>query len=468
MTLLLTWMGMVFAQDDAWERCYPKGYKDEAWCQKLQVPVHTDSTDTLELSIVKLPAIRPNPKADPLIFIAGGPGQSAIENIAVASQSMRAIQKDRDILFIDQRGTGTSAPIKCETPEVDPSNWDTEEAQKGYENAIVSCLSDTPIPLPYYGTKYAAEDIDFVRSSMGIEQINLYGVSYGTRVAQVYMRQFPNQSRAVILDGVVPMDEPIGLDFKQHAQTVLNQLEQECQQDTDCMALTASLTEDLEMVLTNLSNSPTVQAPNPSTGTMTTYHLSPEVVMTGIRLALYSSVLQRMLPFTISEAKKGHFTPLLAQTIQPSLRIDEAISSGLYYAIYCSEDHPRLAEKTEKVSGAMDVLNSDQANEICRQIESVQIQPEFFEPISSEVPVLLVSGARDPVTPPVLAERAGKTFSKAQYIVAPQAAHNVGLEQCAAGLLGRFITNPTETASSNCIEKPKATPWVTNTSGAQP
>ena len=155
--------------------------------------------------------------------------------------------------------------------------------------------------------------------------------------------------------------------------------------------------------------------------------------------------------FTISEAKKGHFTPLLAQTIQPSLRIEEAVSSGLYYAIYCSEDHPRLSEKTEFWSRVQWMCSTPTRRMTFAGNWNRSKSNPTFEPISSEVPVLLVSGARDPVTPPILAERAGKTFSKAQYIVAPQAAHNVGMERCAAGLLGRLspiqLRQRTQTAS---------------------
>ncbi|MGC6509830.1 MAG: alpha/beta fold hydrolase [Myxococcota bacterium] len=468
MTFVLTWMGLAFANEDAWERCYPKGYSEEAWCQIFEVPISSDSTDTLSLSVVKLPAIRPNPKADPLIFIAGGPGQSAIDNIAFASQAMRTIQRERDVLFIDQRGTGQSSPIECQTPQINPDQWSSDSTLNDYNDAMVRCLQQSPIPLSYFGSKYAVQDIEFVRKTLKLDQINLYGVSYGTRVAQVYMRRFPEHSRAVILDGVVPMDEPIGQEFKKHAQGVLNQLEKECRQDEACTELTDSLTGDLEMVLKNLKQEPNILAPNPSTGTMTTYQLSPEIVMSGIRLALYSPLLQRMLPYTISEAKKGHFTPLLAQTIQPSQRLEEGLSSGLYYAIYCTEDYPRLQPDIDKVSTVMDVLTSKQADDICGQIQQPAIDARFFEPITSDIPVLMTSGARDPITPPALAEKAGKELSNAQYIVAPQAAHNVGLEMCAAKLLGQFIANPNEVASSSCIENADAKPWVTNTSGASP
>ena len=468
MTLLIALLSHGFAEDNAWVRCYPKGYSEEAWCQTLQAPLHQGSDKTIALSIVKLPAIRPSPQEDPLFFIAGGPGQSAIDNIALVSRSMYTIQKKRDLIFIDQRGTGSSTPLSCETPDVDPASWDSETAKEEYVTAMVSCLQDSAIPIEYFGTPYAIQDIDFVRQTLGFQEINLYGVSYGTRVAQAYMRRFPQHSRAVILDGVVPMDEPIGRQFKQDAQSVLDQIESECAQDSECQALTPSVIGDLETVLSHLSVEPLIQAPNPSTGLQSKYQLTPETILSGIRLALYSPLLQRMLPYTLHEAQKGNYTPLLAQTIQPSLRLNEDLSSGLYYAIYCAEDYPRRAQSPETITGVMNMLDANQAQEICRQIDVPTIEPAFFEPIQSDIPVLMVSGARDPITPPSLADKASLKLSAHQHIIAPQAAHNVGLEQCASGLLGRFIADPHKEAKSNCIENAEPKAWIINTSGAQP
>ena len=210
---------------------------------------------------------------------------------------------------------------------------------------MVNCLQEAEIPIQYFGTPYAVQDIDFVRQTLNIQEINLYGVSYGTRVAQAYMHTFPQHSRAVILDGVVPMDEPIGQP-KQHAQSVLEQIDSECAQSSNCQALTPSVIGDLEAILNHLAVEPLIQAPNPSTELLSSYQLTPETVLSGIRFALYSPLLQRMLPYTLNEAKKLY--PLLAQTIQPSLRLNEDLSSGLYYAIYCAEDYPRRAQSPKK------------------------------------------------------------------------------------------------------------------------
>ena len=116
----------------------------------------------------------------------------------------------------------------------------------------------------------------------------------------------------------------------------------------------------------------------------------------------------------------------------------------------------------------MNMLDATQALDICRQVDVPTVEPSFFEPIQSDIPVLMVSGARDPITPPALAEKAGTALSAHQHIIAPQAAHNVGLERCASGLLGRFIADPKKEAQSNCIENAEPKAWILNTSGAQP
>lgn len=468
MMMLSILFPLALADDGSWNRCYPPRVKSEAWCREISVPVDNNDTRNLKLAVVKLPAIRPNPNPDPLFFLAGGPGQSAIATINAVEGSLNSIQKERDIIFVDQRGTGGSNALACDFPTINPATISSDLSTEEYLDAFKKCSDGWEIDAKYFTTTFAAYDLEAVRKEMGLSMINLYGVSYGTRLAQVYMRLFPENIRSVILDGVVPMNEPVGQHAAGDAQRVFDLLDQECRKEVACLAVTPSMKSDLNKLVRRLEETETVLAYNPSTGLQTSYQLTPELVINSIRLALYTPLLQRMLPYTIHEASLGHFEPIIAQTIHPSMKLNEVIEEGLYHAIHCSEDFPRISSANTKTESIMQRYVSTEAEKVCPLINVTPPKPDFFEPVRSDVPTLLLSGFRDPITPPKNGDSVSAGLTRKQHIVAVQAAHHVGTMPCAKKVLADFINKPNETTDGSCLEEATNPPWILTTAGGAP
>lgn len=453
-----------------WERCYPNNSRTEAWCTSMDVPLDgVKAQPSISISIVKLPSIRPNPEPDPLVLLAGGPGQSAINSIATVLPSLSLIQQNRDLLFIDQRGTGSSQPLDCQIEQSSNKEWDSPESLSKLKVALKECVEEWPYQSQFFTTAFAASDLEAIRIGLNIPQLNLYGISYGTRLAQVYMRQFPSSTRSVILDGVVPMTIPIGENVVSDAQSSLEILFEQCAEDESCQSAFPNLRQSFSLLISQVEEESEYLLKNPTTGDSELYSLSPNTIVSGIRMALYFPTLRRLLPYAVNEANKGHMEPLLAQTIHPAMQMNDSINVGLYYTIYCAEDVPRLKNPTQKINGIMGILDATYGHEICDIFPAVDIEPEFFEPVVSDLPTLLLSGKKDPITPPRYAELLGGSLKNHQHIIANQGSHNVGTMPCGADTMAVFIESPEALPlQEDCLETYPTQPWLIHRSGGQP
>ena len=240
----------------------------------------------IDLQVAIVPALSREPRPDPLVFLTAGPGQAATESFVVLKGAFREIHRERDILLVDQRGTGGSNALRC-PPPAEATDFSLLSNEK-LENWVTTCLDQLDADPRHYLTAIAMEDLDDVREALGYERVNLYGVSYGTRAALSYLRRFPDRVRTVILDGVVPPGETLGIDVARDAQRALELIVARCEEDPDCSGNFAGLGAELERVMERLRTPVPVELLHPRTGELETIELNRDAAAVAVRLLSYS------------------------------------------------------------------------------------------------------------------------------------------------------------------------------------
>ena len=311
-----------------------------AQCGSLSVPEDPSAPDgsEIELLVARVPSLSAAPNLDPLVIIAGGPGQSAVDFYPRVRAAFEPIRRERDILLIDQRGTGGSALLEC--PQVSAATVELTDPDR-LPALMEACLAELDGDPRLYTTSIAVLDLERVREALDIEQWNLYGVSYGTRVAQHYLRRFPARTRALILDGVVPGDSALGPDVAVQAQRVLDELLARCAAEPDCADQYPVLVPQLDSLLASLAAGPiTVNLTDPTNAAPRTRELTLAHVATVLRLLSYTPETAALLPLLIDAAASGNLAPIAAQAEMITSELESALSLPMHNAVVCTEDAP--------------------------------------------------------------------------------------------------------------------------------
>jgi pimeloyl-ACP methyl ester carboxylesterase len=425
--------------------CAGAGIAD-AQCGTWTVEENRDEPNgrQIELAIFVAPATSRTPAADPVFMLAGGPGQGAAEIAPRIVHKFDAIRRDRAMVFVDLRGTGTAGPLRCDVE--DPEDLaQLLGATFDYDELDGCVAAYAGADLNQYTTLAMVEDLDEVRAALGYSQINLLGISYGSRLALEYMRRHGEQTRSVVLDGVVPADVGVSLASPANAEAALDLLFADCRADAECAAAFPGLERKLEQVLTDLETNRTLEEfEHPRTGERMRVEISRAGFVSTLRSALYSGHFMSLIPIMIDRAYGGDWGPTAAMTLHTA-KIGKTVSLGLYFSVACSEDlrDVNLITRREAVSqlAVFDDTMLAQLEEICRRWPHATHGAELFAPVESSVPTLMLSGRYDPVTPPALAERAGATLSNARHVVAANVSHGVWHHGCAPELLAEFFAN---------------------------
>lgn len=409
------------------------------------------------LNILRLPAINPVPKDDPLFIIAGGPGQSAVDVAEHLYYAFEEVRKSRDIIFVDQRGTGKSQPLDCSGVAKLTQQLTFGDRKTEIKSALRECADSYSESLQFYTTPYAADDLDRVRQALGYQQINLWSVSYGTRVALEYMRRYPAATRTSVLDGVAPISMALPWSAEADALAALHKINQQCAAITTCVEAYGDLTIKAEAVAARLQKTPVdIDIEHPSTRLPYHVQMDQEVFASAVRMALYSRDFARLLPLAISQAHTENYRLLTALIALAERRNGFAdVSLGMHYTILCNEDYPQYVSKNFVESEKFLQLKAVQtASEICELWPRVALPETYFVPVQSHVPTLLLSGARDPVTPPYWAELALLGLPHAKHAVAPGGHHSITRDGCTTRLIAQFIqTGNIEQLDTSCVEK---------------
>jgi pimeloyl-ACP methyl ester carboxylesterase len=430
------------AGTQALKPCRVVGIKTEVQCGVLSRALDPAqaSGQQIDVHYMVVPALARRKRADPVFFLAGGPGQSAIKVAPVLLQQFSRLNNRRDLVFVDQRGTGRSAPLLCEDLRHGPMAGQLDSSMR--DAAMAQCLAQLK-KLPYgdlrhFTTVQAMQDLEAVREALGASRINLIAASYGTRAALDYMRQFPAAVRRSVLDGVAPPDMVLPLSVLADGQAALEALLLACEKELVCGKMHPKLRATWAQLLASLPQ--TVRLTQPLTGQVESLQMTREAVLSLVRLPLYTPLASSALPLAISEAALGHWEALigLGFSADPSGAGDLAM--GMHFSVICAEDFPRM--KTVARAPVKD-FGDDFARSyerICVDWPKAPMPAAFYTMPAASSPVLLLSGGVDPVTPPRHAARVAQALgAKAQQVVVANAGHGVMTLPCMRDVLLRFI-----------------------------
>ncbi|MDT8319729.1 MAG: alpha/beta hydrolase [Xanthomonadales bacterium] len=437
------------------------------WLERAENPAEPAGR-RIKIHVARVPARGRVTEPDPLVFFAGGPGQAASEAWPLLAAALSKVNESRDILLVDQRGTGKSNALRCpemELEEILNMEWDR------LDDSTRECLESLDADVRYYTTTIAMHDIDAAREALGYEQVNLFGGSYGTRAAQVYLRLFPDRVRTLVLDGVVPQTLALGTEHAEKLDQAIYRVLNGCEQDARCRQEFPDSAGQLDGLIRALDENPReVTVDHPTTGQPYTLTFNREVLASALRFLTYSSDSQAMLPLLIHEASsEQHFERLASQMMITATGLQQSISQGMELSVICSEDAPLFPDG----SGTSDYLMGDimlKATRIQCEVWPRGPVPEgFHEPVAADVPTLLLSGELDPVTPPEYAERVAAHFSDSTHLVAPGQGHIVTTRGCMGDLVSEFIVSGGRAKlDTECISRLEASPYFLSLTGPRP
>jgi pimeloyl-ACP methyl ester carboxylesterase len=451
-----------------------------ARCGTFAVPLDREHPDAgnIDLNIAVVPALNRRSEAAPLFILAGGPGQGAVQTYVAVAGAFARINRNHAIVLLDQRGTGKSSLLSCEFPE----DWQRPaDPIPAIHQATTECLAKLGPRVRFYTTSIAVQDLDAVRAAMGFSQIDLYGGSYGTRVAEQYMRRFPEHAHAVILDGVLYPEEVLGPEIPRDADHALNLIVARCQHTAECNAAYPDLTQDLGVLLRQFGTHQTsITVDDPNSGEPTQIQFNHNFLAAGLRLLSYSSTSAALLPTlihqgarSVADDPRGSLAPLAAQTIMTTRQLNEMLANGMQYSVICSEDVPFYnagnIDRTALERTYMGAELVDVSQEICRLWPRGPIDPDLHSPLHSDVPTLLLSGEADPVTPPAAAERVARGLTRRRHLVLSGEGHGQLGTSCVPRLMAAFLDSADpDKLDSTCLEKHSPSAFFVSTAGPAP
>ena len=423
----------------------------------------------IELNIAVIPAVSRNPAPDPIFFIPGGPGEAATESFLVLYSAFADLNQKRDIILVDQRGTGGSNPLQC-SPQTDPESNQDPANDDDYLNSIKDCVSALDANLKLYTTAIAMDDLDEVRQVLGYEKINIYGASYGTRAALSYLRQYPDRVRTLILDGIVPAGWALGPSVATDAQRALDIIFSRCAADPICQAAFPDLSMEFAALLDELEQDPaTISMIDPTNGEEIEHTLTKEEFANTIHFMSYQPETTALLPQLIHTAYKTHdYSRIAAQALSSQQLVGESISNGMRFSVICAEDVP-IYKQPSSQDGYMGSFVSESFAEICTIWPRGEIPTDFTEPVHSDVPVLLISGEADPVTPPVNGDFTAQTLSNSLHLIVPGMGHVNIYRSCMPKIFTQFVEiADSKTLDTSCIQQTQPMPFFINFNGPVP
>jgi pimeloyl-ACP methyl ester carboxylesterase len=446
-----------------------------AECARIRVPENParPAGRQIELAITRVPAISRRKAPDPLFLIAGGPGMGSAAMYPSVAAAFARVGRDRDLVLVDQRGTGDSTPLRCDIDDEDMLEFDAA-ALDAETRRCLAALQQTH-DVAQFTTSVAVGDLERVRAAMGYTALNLYGVSYGSRVAQHYLRRHPDRVRSVILDGVVPPGLALGPGIALDAEAALQAILGRCAADADCRSAFGDPADHYRRLRAELAASPRdVTLADPRTGQPRNLRFGPPQLAVSLRLSSYAASQAALLPYALhAAAVDRNFTPLGGLFLMSAEGVREAIAFGMHNSVVCAEDMPRIRDADlDRGRLAATYLGTDMIDalrSVCAVWPRGPVDADFNAPLSSDTPVLLLSGSADPVTPPANAEAAMRGLRNARHLVLPNEGHGQVGVYCIDRVFADFLREPAPAAlDTRCLERRRTQPFFVGAGGPAP
>lgn len=449
----------VFVERDCWWELPAETPADVfVSCGTVEVPENRHDADgaTVSLPVVRLHHSGADPDAEPVVMLHGGPGGDLLGGPPLNTMASEVL-RTRDIILWDQRGAGRSVPsLNC--PEKEIAAADALGAAAPFEDELRANLDATRecrerlvaegVDLDQYNTPASVADLDAIRRSLGADQINLNGTSYGSRLALAYAREYPDRVRAMVIDSVYPTESGGADRFRDAPQAAIDRLIADCADDPDCARKYPDLGATFEAAVSSLDDDPEVAVENVEVAgesSSRTFTLTGAELRSGIFAALYETELIPLIPGILT-ALAGGDRSILPTFIQMAMPRVVGLSEGAYYSVDCADSGRLLEDATaEELAGdgddALYVFISSQVH--CDDWDVTAVDESFNETVTVDVPTLVFGGTLDPVTPYQDSVAQADAMPDARFIGVPRGGHGVQrFDDCTTAAYVGFIQDP--------------------------
>jgi pimeloyl-ACP methyl ester carboxylesterase len=382
---------------------------------------------------------------DPVFMLAGGPGQGARESFPQISSAFAEVRKTHHVILVDQRGTGDSNPLACKDAKGENAFWEEgEDDSAGQGRAFAARCAKAlaaRADVRFYTTGDAIDDLDAVRAALGAPQLDLVGISYGTRVAQQYAQRYPKRTRTVVLDSVVPNSLVLGNEHARNLEASLALQFERCRRQPTCVAL-GDPRAQLDALLARVDAAPPlVRYRDGITGEAREERLTRGHIASLVRLFAYAPQIAGLLPLELKEAMAGRYEPLMALSRLVTGTLGDSIMHGMQLSVMCAED---ADEMRVDAKDAGSLLGTDMITVLKAQCEvwpRGKRDPAFRKPLAEDIPVLVLSGEFDPVTPPRYGDEVVRTLPRGRHLVVRGQGHNVLPVGCMPKVFAKFVAD---------------------------
>jgi len=447
------------------EPCFIPNFKEQISCTKMEAPLDYNSPEGEKIIIhaAVVPAKSAQAADDPFVIFAGGPGQASGEFGPFVSMAFHAIRQNRDILLIDQRGTGKSNPLRCVFETLEDQLLEPRLAAE-------KCRADFDIDVRHFTLENLVRDIDGIRTGLGYDKLNLWGGSYGTKSATHYLKRYPEHVRSIIVDGVLPADKSLFLSAPASAEKAFAALVRDCQMSATCAAAFPDFRAQVESLISQAkAGELKFKGADPLSGAYVEFDIEYEMAVEAIRSSLYNPDAAAMMPYIVSQAHEGNYAPLMASLLNGAAMAD-SMYMGATMSLLCGEDVAVISKGQAVAAGAGSFAGDHYYRIWASYCEGwdyiIPDTPDFFDLVESDVPALALSGSLDPVTPPALAEHWLQGFRNGRHIVVPGTGHNTSYVACMPELMAEFIsTLDAKSLDASCFDDRVRLPLMVGMNG---
>jgi pimeloyl-ACP methyl ester carboxylesterase len=457
------------AQRSPLQPCRVPGVAEEVLCGKLIVPENrrTRTGRTIALNVVVLPALEQHAKLEPIFELAGGPGVGATGAAVFYAREGKEYRRRHDVVLVDQRGTGGSNALAAAPRLKSPQDFLNEMYPIAYVQELRRTL-EAKADLTQYTTPIAMDDLDDVRAWLGYERINLFGLSYGTRAALVYMRQHPERVRSAVLMGVAPTDLKMPSHHARAANRAMDLLLEACANDARCREAFPQIANEWREVIARLRAEPArVPYLPPDGGGEVTVGIRAEIFAEKLRRRMYSPAGARQVPLIVHHAARGDFEPFLRAVIPKNRSAPDFDADGMYLSVTCAEDTAFIdGEEAARMNADNPFGNYrvEQQTRACSLWPRGELPDGYHDPVRADVPVLAISGHMDPATPPEFAERVLQHLPNSKHVIIPEGAHmpdGLTNAECLDRLvLDFYATANARSLDTSCVTQVAGPPFV--------
>lgn len=453
------------------EQCYISGIERSVICIDFEVPENWDQPlgNKISLHAVIIPASGGFAEPDPFVVFAGGPGAAASEMGRMVRWAFNRINESRDIILLDQRGTGQSNRLSCDLSQIPLGDMSDETTLE----RLAECRATYDVDVRHFTTFDAIRDVEFLRARLGVEQFNIWGGSYGTRIGLLYMKLHPEAIRTAILDGVAAPTTQLFANAARDAERALQMMFLDCRIDEACNNQYPNLEQDFDQFLKQLDEGPIeVNYFDPFKSEHIKFEMTRDGFVEAIRNGLYSASNTIVIPFILNEVFQGNYAPLMALSLDGAANLAEMMSMGLHLSVLCAEELPRTDIRKLEIAAQKSFTQGSFYRffeNACQGWPIKNVLEDYETEISVDIPTLIFSGKMDPVTSSLSAEGTFEALTNATHFIVNGTGHGASFIACGPSLMRDFIKNASlDGLDGTCFETPIRGAFILGTTGSKP